>query len=76
MVNEAYNAPAAGVPFFTPKHAVSPGTPLDPKSKVPTLFTPLHVRGVTMRNRIIVVGGTKLIAVVEDGYRLLCTGIC
>ena len=54
MANETYNAPAAGIPFFTPKHAISPGTPLDPKAKVPTLFTPLQVRGATLRNRIIV----------------------
>lgn len=54
MVNETYNAPAAGIPFYTPKHAISPGTPLDPKAKVPTLFTPLNIRGTTLRNRIIV----------------------
>lgn len=54
MVNETYNAPAAGVPFFTPRHAVSPGTPLDPGAKVPTLFTPLEIRGATLRNRFVV----------------------
>lgn len=54
MVNETYNSPAPGIPFFTPRHAVSPGTPFDPNAKVPTLFTPLEIRGATLRNRIIV----------------------
>lgn len=49
-----YNAPAPGVPFFTPRHAQSPGTPLDPSAKVPTLFTPLKIRNATLRNRMIV----------------------
>lgn len=54
MANETYNAPVPGIPFYTPKHAISPGTPLDPKAKVPTLFTPLKLRDATLRNRIIV----------------------
>ncbi|KAJ4296381.1 NADH-dependent flavin oxidoreductase [Kalmusia sp. IMI 367209] len=47
-----------GVPnisYFTPQHAVSPGTP-NPKNTaaIPTLFTPLTIRGATLRNRILV----------------------
>ena len=33
---------------------ISPGTPTKPEQKIPTLFTPLNVRGKTLRNRIIV----------------------
>lgn len=49
------NAGVEGIPYFTPDHAVSPGTP-SPKNTapVPTLFTPLAVREATLRNRIIV----------------------
>jgi 2,4-dienoyl-CoA reductase-like NADH-dependent reductase (Old Yellow Enzyme family) len=49
-----YNSPAPGIPFFTPNHLVSPGTPTNPKQKIPTLFTPLNIRSKTLRNRIIV----------------------
>lgn len=52
--NPTYNAPAPQAPYFTPNHAVSPGTPFDPNSKIPTLFTPLKIRDATLRNRIIV----------------------
>lgn len=54
MAKSIYNAPVSGIPFFTPKHAVSPGTPLNPDAKVPTLFTPLKIRENKIRNRIIV----------------------
>ena len=54
MSQSAYNSPAPGVPFFTPRHDNSPGTPLKPDAKVPTLFTPLKIRNETLRNRIIV----------------------
>ena len=54
MSSNAYNTPAEGVPYFTPKHATSPGTPFDPNAKVPTLFHPLQIRNSTLRNRIIV----------------------
>ncbi|KIV95879.1 hypothetical protein PV10_03480 [Exophiala mesophila] len=40
--------------FFTPKHLNSPGSPYETSKPVPTLFTPLKIRGVTLRNRIIV----------------------
>ena len=54
MAPSTYNSPAPGVPFFTPKHLVSPGTPTNTSQRVPTLLTPLNVRGKTLRNRIIV----------------------
>ena len=41
-------------PYFTPEHAVSPGTPLHLTPATPTLFTPLTIRGATLRNRIAV----------------------
>lgn len=40
--------------YFTPTHAISPGTTVHPDSKTPTLFTTLKVRSKTLRNRIIV----------------------
>lgn len=52
-----YNQGVPGVPYFTPKHLADPGTiPPDTKQHVPTptLFTPLTVRGTTLRNRILV----------------------
>jgi 2,4-dienoyl-CoA reductase-like NADH-dependent reductase (Old Yellow Enzyme family) len=42
------------MPYFTPAHASSPGTPLQPSPNTPTLFTPLTIRSKTLRNRIIV----------------------
>ena len=53
--SKAYNNPKEGIPFFTPKHAKNPGTPLNPNDpKIPTLFKPLKIRDATLRNRIIV----------------------
>ncbi|PSN59753.1 NADH-dependent flavin oxidoreductase-like protein [Corynespora cassiicola Philippines] len=44
-----------GLPYFTPQHLVSPGTPFPGhKGPVPTLFKPLTIRGTTLRNRILV----------------------
>lgn len=55
MAPSAYNAPTPGVPFFAPQHTKSPGTPKNPgDAAIPTLFTPLPIRGVELRNRIIV----------------------
>lgn len=54
MAPLAYNAPAPGLPFFSPQHVNSHGTPRPTNDHVPTLFTPLQIRGTTMRNRIIV----------------------
>ncbi|KAL4929244.1 NADH:flavin oxidoreductase/NADH oxidase [Aspergillus undulatus] len=47
------NIGAEGIPYFTPTN--NPGAALDPTSKsTPTLFRPLTIRGVTLKNRIIV----------------------
>lgn len=50
-----------GVPdleYFTPQHIVSPGTPATTTTNgakpTPKLFTPLTIRGTTLRNRILV----------------------
>lgn len=49
--------PAPGVPFYTPAQEPPAGTPLelenDPNS-VPTVFKPLKIRGVELRNRFVV----------------------
>jgi 2,4-dienoyl-CoA reductase-like NADH-dependent reductase (Old Yellow Enzyme family) len=58
MSPSTYNQPVPGVPYFIPQHAVSPGTPtnspINANKKIPTLFTPLQIRGTTLRNRTIV----------------------
>lgn len=54
MSKTTYNAPVEGIPFFTPKHHNSPGTPLNPKAQLPTLFKPLKIRSASLRNRIVV----------------------
>lgn len=54
MAPSSYNTPFPGIPYFTPAHQFSPGTPFDKNVKVPTLFKPLTIRGVTLRNRIVV----------------------
>ncbi|VUC32179.1 unnamed protein product [Clonostachys rosea] len=46
--------PEAEAPFFTPKHAHSPGQALETDKNTSTLFQPLTIRNVTLRNRIIV----------------------
>ncbi|CAI6253415.1 unnamed protein product [Periconia digitata] len=46
-----------GIPYFTPQHVNSPGTPVSgtqDQNNVPMLFKPLTIRGVTLRNRILV----------------------
>ncbi|EOA81831.1 uncharacterized protein SETTUDRAFT_141583 [Exserohilum turcica Et28A] len=57
MAPKDYNHGVPGLPYFTPKHLTSPGS-IVPNSKqhvpVPTLFTPLTIRGTTLRNRILV----------------------
>lgn len=53
MAPPHYNAGVPGLEYFTPQHLASPGS--IPSSKdIPTLFTPLTIRGVTLRNRILV----------------------
>lgn len=50
--NELPSTP--GISYFSPEHDISPGA-LTPTSKnTPTLFTPLKIRNVTLKNRIIV----------------------
>lgn len=49
-----FNPPAGGIPYFTPAHRQSPGTPTKPATTDPTLFKPLTIRGKTLRNRIVV----------------------
>jgi 2,4-dienoyl-CoA reductase-like NADH-dependent reductase (Old Yellow Enzyme family) len=50
----ASNLGFPNIPYFTPKHLNSPGTPYKLAKDTPTLFTPLKIRDVTLRNRIIV----------------------
>jgi 2,4-dienoyl-CoA reductase-like NADH-dependent reductase (Old Yellow Enzyme family) len=54
MTTSNLNPSAPCIPYFTPHHVHSPGTPKHLSSKTPTLFTPLKIRDVTLRNRIIV----------------------
>jgi 2,4-dienoyl-CoA reductase-like NADH-dependent reductase (Old Yellow Enzyme family) len=58
MAPSTYNQPVPGLPYFIPQHANSPGTPTNnpnnANKKIPTLFTPLQIRGTTLRNRTIV----------------------
>ncbi|KAF2747413.1 NADH oxidase [Sporormia fimetaria CBS 119925] len=53
-----HNVGVPDIPFYTPKHTVSPGVPVVQKSKdgkpVPRLFTPLTIRSKTLKNRILV----------------------
>lgn len=57
MAPQDINQGVPGLPYFTPKHLISPGT-IPPEAKqdvpTPTLFTPLTIRGTTLRNRILV----------------------
>ncbi|CZR66768.1 probable NADH:flavin oxidoreductase/12-oxophytodienoate reductase [Phialocephala subalpina] len=54
MAPSNLNTPVPDIPYFTPQHLHSPGTPKELTSTTPTLFTPLQIRNVTLRNRIIV----------------------
>ena len=57
MAPQDYNNGVPGLPYFTPKHITSPGTPApnaQQNGSTPTLFTPLTIRGTTLRNRILV----------------------
>lgn len=54
MSKNIYNAPVPGMPFFTPQHHESPGTPRAFNEAVPTLFKPLRIKNATLRNRIVV----------------------
>ncbi|KAK4553511.1 NADH-dependent flavin oxidoreductase [Recurvomyces mirabilis] len=48
------NASMPGLPYFSPVHLRIPGTVKIPSNDVPTIFSPLKIRGVTLRNRICV----------------------
>ena len=48
------NAPVPGLPYFMPMHTIRPGTAKDYGESTPTLFRPLKIRGITLRNRICV----------------------
>jgi 2,4-dienoyl-CoA reductase-like NADH-dependent reductase (Old Yellow Enzyme family) len=48
------NAPVPGLPYFTPLHSISPGTVKEYSESTPTIFRPLKIRGITLRNRICV----------------------
>jgi 2,4-dienoyl-CoA reductase-like NADH-dependent reductase (Old Yellow Enzyme family) len=52
--NPTANLPASGISYFTPSHKDSPGAPFKLSAGTPTLFTPLQIRDVTLRNRILV----------------------
>ena len=45
---------AKGISYFTPAHRDTPGAPVNISQDTPTLFTPLKIRDVTLRNRIVV----------------------
>lgn len=54
MANGSKVNPPANVPFFTPRHTQNPGASITLDGTTPTLFHPLKIRGVTLRNRIVV----------------------
>ena len=48
------NASVPGLTYFSPMHTTSPGTAKDLSENILTLFHPLKIRGITLRNRICV----------------------
>lgn len=48
------NPGVPGIPYFIPQHKTSPGTAYPSATKTPTLFQPLTIRNVTLKNRIVV----------------------
>lgn len=58
MAPQDLNHGAPGLEYFTPAHVGNPGTPVSSSvsktTSVPTLFTPLKIRGTMLRNRILV----------------------
>ncbi|KAE8158103.1 hypothetical protein BDV40DRAFT_276724 [Aspergillus tamarii] len=51
---QGLNVPAPNIGYFTPQHRQSPGSPVTLDASTPTLFTPLKIRDVKLRNRIVV----------------------
>lgn len=63
------NAPAAHIPYYTPAQQPPSGTGTDPQpdgSAPPKLFQPLHLRGLTLQNRIMLSPLCQYSA--EDGH--------
>ncbi|KAK4229062.1 hypothetical protein QBC38DRAFT_473619 [Podospora fimiseda] len=46
--------PAPGVPYYTPTQDPPAGTALSTDGEIPTVFTPLKIRGLTLQNRFAV----------------------
>ncbi|KAL2136294.1 hypothetical protein VTI74DRAFT_4529 [Chaetomium olivicolor] len=53
-VKKTASTPAVGVPFYTPAQNPPAGTALEAGADVPTLFTPLKLRDLTLQNRFAV----------------------
>lgn len=51
---ESTSGNVPGLPYFMPLHSTSPGTVTDYNEGTPTIFRPLKIRGITLRNRICV----------------------
>ncbi|PSN75603.1 FMN-linked oxidoreductase [Corynespora cassiicola Philippines] len=67
--NHLVNRAAPGITYFTPQQDPVAGTALgmkDGSTKIPKLFTPLKIRGVTLQNRIAVSPLCQYSA--EDGH--------
>lgn len=55
MANTGHeNGSVPGLQFFSPKHDINPGTAKQCNSATPTIFQPLKIRAVTLKNRICV----------------------
>lgn len=55
MVEIKYeNTPVKSLPYFMPEHMASPGMAQNLSDSTPTIFRPLKIRGITLRNRICV----------------------
>ncbi|KAJ4296073.1 NADH-dependent flavin oxidoreductase [Collariella sp. IMI 366227] len=53
-VKKTASTPAVGVPFYTPAQNPPAGTALHPGADVPTLFTPIKLRDLSLQNRFVV----------------------
>jgi 2,4-dienoyl-CoA reductase-like NADH-dependent reductase (Old Yellow Enzyme family) len=57
MAPQNYNPEVPGLDYFTPQHVTSPGSIAQhakSTKSTPNLFKPLTIRGITLRNRILV----------------------